>query len=60
MAILSEAETEACDRIPIKDGRDRFLDELEPKFSLADFRTILRSGKGKFERLHCWTRLTES
>ena len=53
MAILSETETEACDRNPIKDGLDGFLDEFEPKFksfSLGDFKALLRSDEGKFAR----------
>ena len=55
MAILSEAETEACDRNPIKDGLDGFLREFELKFksfSLSDFEAFLYSDEGKFARAY--------
>ena len=61
MAILSEAETEACDRNPIKDGLDGFLREFEPKFkslSLSDFKAFLHSDEGKFAHNYSWIRLT--
>ena len=64
MAIRSEAETEACDRNPIKDGLGGFLREFEPKFksfSLNDFKAFLHSDEGMFARtLHGWIWLTES
>ena len=56
MATLSEAETEICDRNPIKGGLDWFLKEFEPKFKsfrLSDFRAVLRSDEGKFACVHC-------
>ena len=53
MAILSEAETEACDGNPIKDGLHGFLNESEPNFksySLSDFKVLLHPDEGKFAR----------
>ena len=53
MAILSEAETEVCERNPFGDGFNGFLDEFDPKFksfNLSDFKALLRSDEGKFAR----------
>jgi len=63
MASLSDAETEVCDRNPIRDGLDEFLNEFEPgfkSFSLSDFKAVLHSDEGKSARIHGWIILTES